>query len=157
MWMQVNLVSLATMFIHLAINTQLCAGCHAGATDPKTIRMSTIDYDGDANTTEGMYDEVATMEELLFARSKSTPLIKQAHPCFTQLEAIRTSSSIPMPTALQIRMNLPLPIHMQAGRLACSGLPTTTNGSRRIRVLLPTTASTSCRSCMTASRTLVVM
>jgi hypothetical protein len=51
----------------LAINTQLCAGCHGGATDPKTIRMGTTDYDGDANTTEGMYDEVTTMDDMLYA------------------------------------------------------------------------------------------
>ncbi len=51
----------------LGINTQLCAGCHGGNTDPETIRMGTTDYDGDANTTEGMYDEVATMEELLYS------------------------------------------------------------------------------------------
>jgi hypothetical protein len=51
----------------LEVNTQLCAGCHAGATDPKTIRMGTTDYDGDANTTEGMYDEVTTMDGLLLA------------------------------------------------------------------------------------------
>jgi hypothetical protein len=51
----------------LAINTQLCAGCHGGATDPETIRMGTTDYDGDASTTEGMYDEVKTMSDLLYA------------------------------------------------------------------------------------------
>jgi hypothetical protein len=50
----------------LAINTELCAGCHGGNTDPKTIRMGTNDYDGDANTTEGMYDEVTTMRDLLY-------------------------------------------------------------------------------------------
>ncbi len=51
----------------LEVNTQVCAGCHGGATDPKTIRSGTKDYDGDANTTEGMYDEEVTMSELLYA------------------------------------------------------------------------------------------
>jgi len=51
----------------LGINTELCAGCHGGATDPATIRMGTTDYDGDGNTTEGMADEVATETELLLA------------------------------------------------------------------------------------------
>ena len=51
----------------LEINTQLCAGCHGGAIDPATIRMGTTDYDGDANTTEGMEDELATMDEILYA------------------------------------------------------------------------------------------
>jgi hypothetical protein len=50
----------------LGVNMELCAACHVGATDPETIRMGTTDYDGDANTTEGMYDEVATMAELLY-------------------------------------------------------------------------------------------
>ncbi|HEX9091382.1 MAG TPA: hypothetical protein VF831_07820, partial [Anaerolineales bacterium] len=49
----------------LSINIELCSACHGGNADPKTIRMSPTDYDGDGNTTEGMYDEVATMEELL--------------------------------------------------------------------------------------------
>jgi hypothetical protein len=51
----------------LAVNTELCAGCHPGNKGPETIRMGTTDYDGDGNTTEGMYDEVTTMEELLYA------------------------------------------------------------------------------------------
>lgn len=51
----------------LGINTELCGACHGGATDPATIRMGTTDYDGDANTTEGMADEVNTMEEKLLA------------------------------------------------------------------------------------------
>ncbi len=51
----------------LEVNTQLCQGCHPGATDPKLIRMSPTDYDGDANTTEGMYDEVTTERDLLYA------------------------------------------------------------------------------------------
>ena len=70
----------------LAINTQLCAGCHGGATDPKAIRMGTTDYDGDANTTEGMYDEVATMDAMLLpaiqkyaADTIKTPIVYDPH------------------------------------------------------------------------------
>ncbi len=51
----------------LSINTQLCQGCHPGTTDPKLIRMSPTDYDGDAGTTEGMADEITTMDDLLYA------------------------------------------------------------------------------------------
>jgi len=51
----------------LTVNTTLCAGCHPGNTGPESIRMGTTDYDGDANTTEGMYDEVKTEQELLYA------------------------------------------------------------------------------------------
>jgi hypothetical protein len=50
----------------LEINTQLCTACHGARSTPETIRMGIVDYDGDGNTTEGMYDEVATMEEMLF-------------------------------------------------------------------------------------------
>jgi hypothetical protein len=64
----------------LAINTQLCAGCHGTNADPKTIRMGTTDYDGDANTTEGMYDEVATMEELLYAAIQKYAADKAGSP-----------------------------------------------------------------------------
>jgi hypothetical protein len=51
----------------LTVNTELCATCHPGNKGPETIRMSTTDYDGDGNTTEGMYDEISTMEEALYA------------------------------------------------------------------------------------------
>ncbi len=64
----------------LGVNTQLCGACHGGATDPKTIRMGTTDYDGDGNTTEGMYDEVSTMEELLLAAIQAYAKDKLAAP-----------------------------------------------------------------------------
>lgn len=51
----------------LAVNTQLCAVCHGAKATLETIRMGVADYDGDGNTTEGMYDEIATMEEMLYA------------------------------------------------------------------------------------------
>jgi hypothetical protein len=51
----------------LGINTQLCSGCHGGATDPATIRMGNTDYDGDGDTKEGMAGEVSTMTEKLLA------------------------------------------------------------------------------------------
>ena len=64
----------------LGINIALCSGCHGGATDPKTIRMGTVDYDGDGNTTEGMYDEVATEEELLYAAIQAYAKAKAGSP-----------------------------------------------------------------------------
>jgi hypothetical protein len=51
----------------LGVNTELCAGCHGGTTDPALIRMGTTDYDGDGDTTEGMSGEIATETELLYA------------------------------------------------------------------------------------------
>ncbi|MGQ9502450.1 MAG: hypothetical protein ACUVSF_06280 [Anaerolineae bacterium] len=44
--------------------------CHAGVAseeDLTNIRMSTVDYDGDGNTTEGVAGEIATMRELLYS------------------------------------------------------------------------------------------
>ncbi len=71
---------------NLEVNTQLCSGCHGGATDPATIRMGTTDYDGDANTTEGMADEVAHMDALLYAAIQKyaadtlkTPIVYDPH------------------------------------------------------------------------------
>ncbi|OGO12810.1 MAG: hypothetical protein A2Y53_00280 [Chloroflexi bacterium RBG_16_47_49] len=70
----------------LAINTELCGACHGGNADPETIRMGTIDYDGDADTTEGMYDEINTVAELLYAAVQTyaadtvgTPIVYDAH------------------------------------------------------------------------------
>jgi Cytochrome c7 and related cytochrome c len=64
----------------LEVNTQLCAGCHGGATDPTKIRMGTTDYDGDANTTEGMYDEQQTLSELLYAAIQAYAKDKAGSP-----------------------------------------------------------------------------
>jgi hypothetical protein len=64
----------------LTVNTQLCQGCHPGVSDPELIRMSPVDYDGDANTTEGMYDEVSTMDELLYAAIQKYALDKVKAP-----------------------------------------------------------------------------
>ena len=64
----------------LGINTELCAGCHGGATDPSTIRMGTTDYDGDANTTEGMSGEVATVTEQLYAAIQKYAADKAGSP-----------------------------------------------------------------------------
>ncbi len=65
---------------NLEVNTQLCAGCHAGATDPTKIRMGTTDYDGDGNTTEGMYDEEVHMSELLYAAIQAYAKDKAGSP-----------------------------------------------------------------------------
>jgi hypothetical protein len=70
----------------LGINTQLCAGCHGGNTEPDTIRMGTVDYDGDANTTEGMAEEISTVAEALYAAVQKyatdtvqTPIVYDPH------------------------------------------------------------------------------
>ncbi len=55
----------------LQIKFDSCTECHAGATDlqgARDIRMlaSAQDYDGDGNTTEGVYYEIDTLREALF-------------------------------------------------------------------------------------------
>ncbi len=69
----------------LGVNTELCAACHGGATDPMTIRMGTTDYDGDGDTTEGMAGEVSTVAEMLYpaivkyaADTIGTPIVYDA-------------------------------------------------------------------------------
>ena len=51
----------------LQVDTTLCAQCHAAAT-PREIRSaagSSVDYDGDGDTDEGIAEEIATMQEQL--------------------------------------------------------------------------------------------
>ncbi len=50
----------------LAADTGLCRTCHK-TDDVSTIRMSSVDYDGDRNTQEGLAQEVSTMEDLVYA------------------------------------------------------------------------------------------
>jgi predicted CXXCH cytochrome family protein len=67
-----------------------CAGCHAGVTDvgaAHEIRMMSsvgIDYDGDGNTTEGIYDELVGLRDKLgaalrtYGKEHGTPLCYSA-------------------------------------------------------------------------------
>lgn len=52
----------------LEVDLSPCNTCHAGTTDPKNIRYygSYTDYDGDGNTTEGIYYEIQGMQEVLY-------------------------------------------------------------------------------------------
>jgi len=54
----------------LQIVIEDCAECHAGAETLeglRGIRMTDVDYDGDGDTTEGVYGEIDTMRNLLYA------------------------------------------------------------------------------------------
>jgi hypothetical protein len=54
----------------LSVQVQACGGCHPSVkteADLHTIRMSTTDFDGDGNTTEGIWDEITTYQEKLLA------------------------------------------------------------------------------------------
>jgi hypothetical protein len=53
----------------LEIELEACNTCHTGITDPKNIRYygSFVDYDGDGNTTEGIYYEIPDFQTKLIA------------------------------------------------------------------------------------------
>jgi hypothetical protein len=51
----------------LELKIEECGTCHAGVEDPKDIRMSTTDFDGDGDAEEGIAGEVDTMREALYA------------------------------------------------------------------------------------------
>jgi hypothetical protein len=60
----------------LAPNTDSCQGCHQ-VDDPKKIRMnSKADYDGDGNATEGLAEEISTMQEKLYAALQANATAK---------------------------------------------------------------------------------
>jgi hypothetical protein len=53
----------------LTIKTDFCSDCHEGVSDVEslqTIRVSSVDYDGDGNTTEGIAEEIVTIQEALY-------------------------------------------------------------------------------------------
>ena len=49
---------------------EACETCH-DTTDPTTIRMSDVDYDGDGDVSEGMHGEVETLGEALYAEMQT--------------------------------------------------------------------------------------
>ncbi|MFN8385780.1 MAG: hypothetical protein U0V48_08125 [Anaerolineales bacterium] len=49
---------------------EACETCH-DTTDPKTIRMTDVDYDGDGDTKEGMAGEVSTLADALYAQMQA--------------------------------------------------------------------------------------
>jgi hypothetical protein len=53
----------------LEVDLFRCNTCHVGITDPKDIRFygSFMDYDGDGNMEEGIYYEIETLKEKLYA------------------------------------------------------------------------------------------
>jgi osmotically-inducible protein OsmY len=51
----------------LQVKVEDCSTCHAGVEEPEDIRMTTTDFDGDGDTTEGIAGEIATLYEALYA------------------------------------------------------------------------------------------
>lgn len=69
----------------LQLKLDTCEGCH-GTTDVEAIRMNAPDYDGDGDTTEGVYGEIETLAaklyELIQAYAETTagtPLVYDSH------------------------------------------------------------------------------
>jgi len=66
-----------------------CGECHEGADTLeglRTIRMTAVDYDGDGDVTEGVYGEIDTMRERLYAAIQAyaidvvgTPILYDSH------------------------------------------------------------------------------
>ena len=73
----------------LEVRVEACSGCHAGAEtkeDLHSIRISTEDFDGDDDASEGIASEIATMREALYAAIQEyatnvggTPIVYDAH------------------------------------------------------------------------------
>jgi hypothetical protein len=51
----------------LQVKVEDCSTCHAGVEELEAIRMSTSDFDGDGDTTEGLAGEIDTLREALYA------------------------------------------------------------------------------------------
>ncbi len=50
----------------LEVKTDACFTCHAGAEDVYDIRITEVDFDGDGDLEEGIYNEVVTLREALY-------------------------------------------------------------------------------------------
>lgn len=51
----------------LEVKTAECATCHADFEDVRDIRMNDVDYDGDGDVVEGMFSEIDTLRDALYA------------------------------------------------------------------------------------------
>jgi len=70
----------------LEVKTDTCFTCHVGVEDVKEIRNSEVDYDGDGDVEEGIYGEIATLREMLYAdlqayaaSTAAAPLVHDSH------------------------------------------------------------------------------
>jgi hypothetical protein len=115
----------------LEVKTENCFTCHAGVEDVKDIRKSEVDFDGDGDTTEGLYGEVIPCA------------IRCMLPCKPILPALLELTVLymmPTPT----RISSPMLVRdLRPGRRICFGLPTTINTPKRIQAHLRTTVPTS--------------
>jgi len=70
----------------LQVREEDCSTCHEGIDDPREIRMSETDYDGDGDVEEGLSEEVAALREMLYtalqtyaAEVLGAPIIYDGH------------------------------------------------------------------------------
>ncbi len=74
----------------LKLRYQKCAECHAGVNDEEDLHDirqigSVLDYDGDGDTTEGLYHELETMASKVYdamrqyAQARGTPIVYDSH------------------------------------------------------------------------------
>lgn len=70
---------------NLNVKTETCQGCHQ-TPNPETIRIKLVeDYDGDGDSTEGLYGEIETLAEKLYAAlleksvESGTPIVYESH------------------------------------------------------------------------------
>lgn len=72
----------------LAVKVEACGTCHQGTKtteDLMKIRITPVDFDGDGNATEGLAEEVSTMEEALYtaiqayATENEAPIVYDSH------------------------------------------------------------------------------
>lgn len=63
----------------LGVRVETCAGCH-GSENPRSIRTSQADFDGDGDIGSGMHDEVAALADVLLEAIKTYSLEVTAAP-----------------------------------------------------------------------------
>ena len=70
----------------LEVKAESCLTCHTGVEDVKDIRKTEVDYDGDDDISEGVYNEIATLREVLYAALQAyaagtagAPLVYDSH------------------------------------------------------------------------------
>ena len=131
----------------LEVKAEECATCHGGIEELADIRMDSTDYDGDGDTSEGIAGEIEGMAEALYAAMQAyaestegvSPIVYDSHayPYFFRRREASGLRATWTPALLRAAYNYQY--------------------AQKDPALLPTTPSTSSRSCTTRSRTSAAM
>ncbi len=81
-----------------------------------TIIISTVDYDGAGDVTEGLAGEVATLREVLYGAIKAYAADRSGAAIINDSHAYAASSSTQTPTGSRIRARASIPISTLPGR-----------------------------------------